>query len=424
MQLYDDQGQASGTAPRSRMRAENLCHAATSVVVRDSYGRVYVHRRTDTKDVYPGRYDFTAGGVLGAGEDPDDAAGRELAEELGITSAALTSLGVRRYTDDHTDYWAHCYTTAWDGPIRWQPEEVAWGDWWTPDLLVERLDDPVWPMMPDAIGVLGDWLRERAADRAPFGSGRDCVVTLVEGRWVERTARHPDAEARLRREAAVLPRLAAQLPVPVPVAQVWAEEPLRVRHRLIPGTPADHCALTADDGHTVGALLRALHDLGPPADLDLGVDMAALLNRCRRAVLPLLSPTVRDAGEALLQRLAGHPGGHLTHGDMGPVHLLRAEPEGPITGVIDWADIGLRDPAYDLAWLLHGAAPEPFRTAVATAYDVTEDDRARAADWFALGPWHVVLHGLDHRDASMTTTGLQRAEERLGSADRHPPGHA
>jgi hypothetical protein len=44
------------------MRVENLLHAATAVVVRDGAGRVYVHRRTPIKDVYPGRRDFASGG--------------------------------------------------------------------------------------------------------------------------------------------------------------------------------------------------------------------------------------------------------------------------------------------------------------------------------------------------------------------------
>ncbi|MCB0913776.1 MAG: NUDIX hydrolase, partial [Propionibacteriaceae bacterium] len=72
--LYDEHGHPSGAAPRSRMRAENLRHGATAVVVRNSSGQVYVHRRTPTKDVYPGRRDFAAGGVIGAGEEPDAAA--------------------------------------------------------------------------------------------------------------------------------------------------------------------------------------------------------------------------------------------------------------------------------------------------------------------------------------------------------------
>jgi hypothetical protein len=28
-----------------------------------------------------------------------------------------------------------------DGPIRWQPEEVAWGDWVTPEGLLDMLDE-------------------------------------------------------------------------------------------------------------------------------------------------------------------------------------------------------------------------------------------------------------------------------------------
>nr|WP_284290871.1 hypothetical protein [Angustibacter aerolatus] len=75
--LYDPQVPADaeprvvGSATRSRVRAENLPHAATAVLLRDGDGLgagVYVHRRTDTKDVWPGRWDCFAGGVVGAGE--------------------------------------------------------------------------------------------------------------------------------------------------------------------------------------------------------------------------------------------------------------------------------------------------------------------------------------------------------------------
>ena len=101
VQLYDVDGRPSGVTDRARMRAENLTHAATAVVVRDSYGRVFVHRRTDTKDVYPGRFDFAAGGVVAAGEDPHVAAVRELDEELGVTGVPLELVRIAHYADDH-----------------------------------------------------------------------------------------------------------------------------------------------------------------------------------------------------------------------------------------------------------------------------------------------------------------------------------
>ncbi len=154
--LYDETGQPCGVADRARVRAENLWHAATAVVVRNTAGDVYVHRRTKTKDLYPGRYDLCAGGVLRAGEDPLDSARRELAEELGVTGVELVPVGTATYADERTRMHGFIYECTYDGPITWQPEEVAWGAWVTPDRLLEMLDEL--PFMPDSVANLAVWL--------------------------------------------------------------------------------------------------------------------------------------------------------------------------------------------------------------------------------------------------------------------------
>jgi len=154
--LYDDEGRPCGSAPRARVRAENLRHAATAVVVRNGAGDVYVHRRTDTKDLYPGRYDFCAGGVLRAGEDPASSARRELAEELGVTGVELRPLGTADYADSRTRMREFLYECTYDGPVTWQPEEVAWGAWVTPARLLRMLDEV--PFMPDSVANLAGWL--------------------------------------------------------------------------------------------------------------------------------------------------------------------------------------------------------------------------------------------------------------------------
>lgn len=153
MQLVDALGRPSGTATRSRMRAENLRHGATGILVTNSAGQVYVHRRTDVKDVYPGYHDFTAGGVLAAGEQPDECAERELAEELGITGVPLTFVGEAEHRDDQVDLHAWLYRVVWDGPVVHQASEVAWGGWMTMDELQALVVDPATPVMPDSVAI-------------------------------------------------------------------------------------------------------------------------------------------------------------------------------------------------------------------------------------------------------------------------------
>jgi len=164
--LVDRTGAVVGSAERSVVRRENLLHAATAVLVRDPEGRIYVHRRSPDKDWAPGHHDAAAGGVLGHGERPLQAAERELAEELGIAGAILRPLGLSVYEDDTTRCVEHCFETTWQGPIRWADGEVVWGAWLTLADLDAHLADPTWPFVPDTRHLLARLARDRVADYA------------------------------------------------------------------------------------------------------------------------------------------------------------------------------------------------------------------------------------------------------------------
>lgn len=152
--VVDESGTVTGSAPRSVVRRDNLPHVVVSVLVRDSAGRVYVHRRTGTKDVFPDLHDCWVAGCMAAGEEPLTAAARELEEELGIRDTWLRPLGTQWYADEHTRQVAHAFTTTYDGPITHQASEIAWGDWLTMDELRARLADPDWPFVPDGRALL------------------------------------------------------------------------------------------------------------------------------------------------------------------------------------------------------------------------------------------------------------------------------
>jgi isopentenyldiphosphate isomerase len=126
--VVDDQDRVVATVPRRRMRAERLRHRAVFVLVHSGHGELLVHRRSDAKDLWPGRWDIGVGGVVGAGEAWDDAARRELAEEVGIAADPVLLHG-GTYADDDVDVVGRCYRVVHDGPISFPDGEVAEARW-------------------------------------------------------------------------------------------------------------------------------------------------------------------------------------------------------------------------------------------------------------------------------------------------------
>lgn len=125
--VVDDDDRVVGRATRAEMRSRNLLHRAVYLVVENGRGEIFVHRRTATKDVYPGFFDVTVGGVVAAGETYEIAAERELAEEVGVRGTPIRSLFAVRFADASTRLLGRAYVVRWDGHVLLQAEEVAWG---------------------------------------------------------------------------------------------------------------------------------------------------------------------------------------------------------------------------------------------------------------------------------------------------------
>ncbi|WP_426417660.1 NUDIX hydrolase YfcD [Aestuariirhabdus sp. LZHN29] len=121
----DQHNQPLGRVSRREMRTRNLFHRAVYVFVFNAKGQLYVQHRTPTKDLYPGYLDLAAGGVVGVGESYDEAAQRELQEELGIRGVELSSRFNFFFQDDANRVWGRVYRCIWEGELVLQPEEVV-----------------------------------------------------------------------------------------------------------------------------------------------------------------------------------------------------------------------------------------------------------------------------------------------------------
>jgi len=85
--LVDSGDGVIGRATLDRCLGEGLRHRAVAVLVERSDGRVVLQVRSKSDHWHPGRWTLSSTGHVGAGESYAAAAKRELAEELGLSSA-------------------------------------------------------------------------------------------------------------------------------------------------------------------------------------------------------------------------------------------------------------------------------------------------------------------------------------------------
>lgn len=162
--IVDDADQVIGQATRREVRVKNLRHRSVYVLVFNASGQLFAHRRTLTKDVFPGYWDVAVGGVLRAGETYDDGARRELQEELGVDGAPLRRLFPLRYEDAQNRVAGVVYSCTAEGPFRLQRSEITEGKWMNLDILIDRTQRD--PFCPDGLEALRRYLAKLEAVRA------------------------------------------------------------------------------------------------------------------------------------------------------------------------------------------------------------------------------------------------------------------
>ncbi|MBM3723811.1 MAG: NUDIX hydrolase YfcD [Acidobacteria bacterium] len=153
--IVDRENRVTGQATRGEMRARGLIHRATYILVFNSAGQIFVQHRTMTKDVYPGYLDPVTGGVVLAGESYEESAERELAEEIGVRGVEIARHG-DFYFESEAPVWGALFSCTWDGPLVYQPEEVAGGEWMNPEEALARAGTE--NFTPDGLVAVRLWL--------------------------------------------------------------------------------------------------------------------------------------------------------------------------------------------------------------------------------------------------------------------------
>ncbi|WP_034627835.1 NUDIX hydrolase [Desulfocurvibacter africanus] len=89
VEVVDEKDRPIAVMPLQEVHKQCLRHRSVMVLLYNLQGKIFLQKRGQAKALYPGRWDISASGHVQAGESCEDAALRELQEELGIQLDSL-----------------------------------------------------------------------------------------------------------------------------------------------------------------------------------------------------------------------------------------------------------------------------------------------------------------------------------------------
>jgi len=132
LDIVDINGNVIGQRLRQQCHSQpGLLHRVVHILVFNSNGELYLQKRTQTKDIQPGKWDTSVGGHLAPGEDFEQGAYRELEEELGITEVGLIHLYDYIWESECESELVRTYKIIYDGYINNNPLEIEEGKFFT-----------------------------------------------------------------------------------------------------------------------------------------------------------------------------------------------------------------------------------------------------------------------------------------------------
>jgi isopentenyldiphosphate isomerase len=137
IQIVDEYDNPIGGASIKEAREKGLYHRIVRIMVEDEQGRVLLQMRSSTVRAYPSCWDNSAAGHVDEGETYDQAAYRELSEEIGLNNTILEEIGTYTSSQEDGDKQTNRFNKVYKAAVEdgtdfvLQEEEVAEVRWFT-----------------------------------------------------------------------------------------------------------------------------------------------------------------------------------------------------------------------------------------------------------------------------------------------------
>jgi isopentenyl-diphosphate delta-isomerase type 1 len=125
LEIVDNEGRTTGYARRSEVHGNpSLLHKVVHVLVFNDEGRLLLQKRSQNKDVAPGKWDTSVGGHISPSEDLIAAAKREMEEELGIVPEDIKPVYSYIHSNHYESELVFTHSCTHNGPFSFNKEEI------------------------------------------------------------------------------------------------------------------------------------------------------------------------------------------------------------------------------------------------------------------------------------------------------------
>ena len=130
--LVEPGGLVYGQASREYCHSgSHVLHPVVHLHIIDHFGRLYLQKRSLTKDLLPGYWDTAVGGHVSYGETILEALFRETSEELGLTAFNPVALDAYIWQTERYNEYVFVHAILGHPTLYPNAAEVAEGRWWT-----------------------------------------------------------------------------------------------------------------------------------------------------------------------------------------------------------------------------------------------------------------------------------------------------
>ena len=162
--IVDEDDNVVKTVTWQEMQENGLLHRTANVLVFNSKGELFVHKRNSSLALYPNMNDVKFGGSARSSESYEECAKRELQEEAGIDNVDLKFLFHAKFRSKKNNVNRKVYECVYDGEFTLQPSEVESGRFMTLAEVKKMLAED--KLSPSGKNVFEEYLKWTSSKRS------------------------------------------------------------------------------------------------------------------------------------------------------------------------------------------------------------------------------------------------------------------